>query len=66
MLILTLNPGDRVYIDDDIVISYPKKHGVNYGQISLGFDAPKEMRILREKVRLKNLQRMHDANNSTI
>jgi len=63
---LALNPGDKVFISENIMISYPKKAGKNYCQITLGFEAPIETRILREKVKLRQEQRDQDANNNAI
>ena len=48
MLKLTLDQGDYVMIGDDIKVSFITKRGGK--QLVLGFDAPKDVKIMRERV----------------
>lgn len=47
MLILTRNLGERIFINDDIVITILSKKG---NQIKLGITAPKEYIVHREEI----------------
>lgn len=49
MLVLSLNPHDDVYIGDNIRIIY--KYKFPDGRIQLAFDAPKDIKILRGKLK---------------
>jgi len=46
MLILTVKDNDKIYIGDDIVVSIRKSKN----QTKVSIDAPRELRILREKL----------------
>jgi len=48
MLILTRYPGQKIMIGDDIVITVLSNQ---YGQVKIGVDAPKSLRVDREEVR---------------
>ena len=47
MLILTRNIGDSVIINDETFITV---YAVQGGQVRLGFDAPKDINILRKEL----------------
>lgn len=47
MLILTRKRGERIYINDDIVITLIKTEG---DRVFLGFEAPEEHQIWREEI----------------
>lgn len=47
MLILTRRIGERLMIDDDVVISIL---GVKGNQVRIGIDAPKEVAVHREEI----------------
>ena len=49
MLVLDARIGDNIYIGDDIVVTVLRE--VNSGKIRIGFTAPKDVVILREKVK---------------
>lgn len=51
MLVLAINRNDKVYIGDDIYIQLLRVNSEH--QIKLGFEAPKEIKILREKLKNK-------------
>lgn len=52
MLILTRNVGERVFVGRDLII---KVIGVVNNQVRLGFQAPIELEIHREEVRVRQL-----------
>lgn len=56
MLVLSHTTGDVVHIGDDIKIEVIQCSG---GRVKLGFTAPKETRILRDKVKQK-MERKND------
>jgi carbon storage regulator len=47
MLCLVRRVGESVIIDGDIVV---KVLGINGGRVRIGFDAPKQVSVLREEV----------------
>lgn len=47
MLVLTRSVNEAVVIDDEITVTVLSIHG---GKVRLGFDAPREIPILREEV----------------
>lgn len=47
MLVLTRRPGQRIIIDDEIVISVVS---LKNGQVRLGIDAPQRVHIVREEL----------------
>ncbi len=53
MLVLAVNPGEKVFIGDDIIIHYPISDRKNLCQIKLGFSAPLNIKILRESVKIR-------------
>lgn len=54
MLVLTRKRGEAVYIGDDIKVTVL---GVVDGQVRLGFEAAKEVTILREELASEETQR---------
>jgi len=48
MLILTRRQGETIVIGDDITVTVL---GVKSGQVRIGVNAPREMRVDREEVR---------------
>lgn len=48
MLILTRRIGERIIIGDDIKVTVL---GISNGQVRMGIDAPKQLRVDREEVR---------------
>jgi len=50
MLLLTRRVGETVMIGDDVTVTVL---GVKGNQIRLGFEAPKETKILREEIYLR-------------
>lgn len=48
MLILTRRIGERIIIGDDIKVTVL---GISNGQVRIGIDAPKQLRVDREEVR---------------
>lgn len=50
MLVMTHRQGDKVYIgnDGEIVVEVLEVHG---GKVKLGFHAPKDIPIVRDKVK---------------
>jgi len=52
MLVLGIKEGERVLLGEDIVISVER---ISHDKVRLGFEAPKEKTILREKVYLRAL-----------
>lgn len=53
MLILTRRLGDSVVIkhpDGDIVVTYLSSQGPSGTEIRMGFDAPKEVNIVRSEI----------------
>lgn len=49
MLILGRKVGQRVRIGDDIYVTVTEVNGP-YSQVKLGFEAPKEIHIVREEL----------------
>ena len=47
MLVLTRRPGQRIVIDDNIVVSVVS---LKNGQVRLGIDAPHSVHIVREEL----------------
>lgn len=47
MLVLTRRPGQRIVIDDNIVVSVVS---MKNGQVRLGIDAPASVHIVREEL----------------
>ena len=47
MLILKRRTGERIIIDDNIVITV---QGIDRGYVSLGIDAPKSVEVYREEI----------------
>jgi carbon storage regulator len=47
MLVLTRRPGQRIIIDDNIVVSVVS---MKNGQVRLGIDAPPSVHIVREEL----------------
>jgi len=47
MLVLTRRPGQRIVIDDNIVVSVVS---LKNGQVRLGIDAPPSIHIVREEL----------------
>ena len=52
MLILTRNAGEKLVIDDDIVVALLAVKG---NQVLIGVDAPREVPVHREEVYLRML-----------
>ncbi len=50
MLTLDLREGEYIYIGDDIKICFVKRQGPNN---YIGIEAPRDIQILREKVKQK-------------
>jgi carbon storage regulator len=48
MLVLTRKPGERLVIDNTVVVTVMQ---VGRGQVRLGIEAPPEVRILRDELR---------------
>ena len=47
MLVLTRKVGEKINIEDDIVLSVLE---INRGNVRLGIDAPKSVRVFRQEV----------------
>lgn len=54
MLILTRKPGENTFIGDDITVTVLS---VNGKQVRLGVAAPRDVTVLREEVRDRELAR---------
>lgn len=52
MLVLSRKLGERIYINDNIVITIVE---IDRGKVRLGIEAPKDVEILREELRNSNL-----------
>lgn len=50
MLILTRRFGEKIIIDNDIVISVLEINGIGEKKVSIGVDAPRSVEIHREEV----------------
>jgi len=48
MLVLTRKPGEKVVIGNNIIVTVIKSEG---DQVRLAFEAPSQVRILREEIR---------------
>lgn len=53
MLIMSHTTGDAIYIGDDIKLEIIECKG---GRVKLGYSAPKEIKILRDKVKRRDEQ----------
>lgn len=51
MLVMSHTTGDAIYIGDDIKIEVVECKG---GRVKIGYTAPKEVKILRDKVRARD------------
>ena len=51
MLILTAKPGESIQIGENIRITALPKQG---GQVKLGFEAPREIKILRDNAKKRD------------
>lgn len=58
MLVLSRRCGESVMINDNIKISIL---GISKGQIKIGFEAPKEMKVHREEIYNKIQQENADG-----
>ena len=47
MLVLTRQPGERIVIDDQIIVTVLEVQG---SRIRLGIEAPKEIPVMREEL----------------
>jgi carbon storage regulator len=47
MLVLSRKPGQRIVIDDDIIITVVE---LRQGRVVVGIDAPRDVNIAREEV----------------
>jgi carbon storage regulator len=56
-LVLGRKVGERIYINEDIIITISQ---ISYGQVKLAIEAPKEVTILREEVRERNLMKQRE------
>jgi len=59
MLILTMRPGEKIHLGDNVVMHYLRNNN-GTDQVSIGFDAPRDFIILRDKIKIK------DKNNNII
>jgi len=50
MLVLTRKVGEKIWINDDICITVLE---TAYGRVRLGLEAPQEVRIFREEIKLQ-------------
>ena len=57
MLVLSRKVGERIWIGEDISITVVRITG---GGVRLGIDAPSEMPVVREELKLKLEQNMSD------
>jgi carbon storage regulator len=60
MLVLTRKAEQKIRIGNDIVITVLKVHG---DQVSIGFEAPKELQIVREELLRDELSQTAAHNN---
>ncbi len=51
MLILTRRPGESVMIGNDIIVTVT---GIYNGQVKIGFNVPREIKVLREELYLRD------------
>ena len=51
MLVLSMKKGDKIDIGDNITVCFVKKK--SRGQIAIGFEAPKEINIVRHNAIIK-------------
>ncbi len=51
MLVLTLRVNDKVFIGEEISVMLVK---INGGQVRLGFEAPAEIKVMRENLELRD------------
>ena len=61
MLILTGYRGDKIYVGDEIVVTFCG-YRTDYHQQVIGIDAPKYIKILREKLINLNRRKLSDVN----
>ncbi len=59
MLILTRKMGEKVFIGKDICVTVGN---ISAGTVTIGFDAPKNVNIVREEVLMRNANRMIQEN----
>ncbi len=52
MLVLTRNKAQSIFIGEEVVVTIL---GVKGGQVAVGIEAPKNVTILREEVRQRNI-----------
>ena len=57
MLVLTRRINERIVIGDNIVVTVLEVHG---DQVRLGIDAPREIKVFREEVILRDQARARD------
>lgn len=57
MLVLTRRINERIVIGDNIVVTVLEVHG---DQVRLGIDAPREIKVFREEVILRDQARSSD------
>lgn len=57
MLVLTRRINERIVIGDNIVVTVLEVHG---DQVRLGIDAPREIKVFREEVILRDQARNRD------
>lgn len=57
MLVLTRRINERIVIGDNIVVTVLEVHG---DQVRLGIDAPREIKVFREEVILRDQARSGD------
>lgn len=54
MLLLSRRIGESIKINDNITVTIL---GINYNQVRLGIDAPKEVPVWREEITKSNLDK---------
>jgi len=60
MLILTRNPGESIFIGDDIKVTVME---INRNQVRIGIEAPRAIEVDREEIRdRKNRERKENGN----
>ena len=62
MLVLGRRAGQRIMIGDDIIISVEEAHG---GAARIGIKAPKETKILREELIIKDQEKKDGSDRLT-
>lgn len=61
MLILTRRIGEKLVIDDNVIVTVL---GVKGNQIRIGIEAPREVQVYREEIYLRILKEREDASAS--